>query len=63
MLFDDKDGYLGSGGIYCIYFYHVYQKLGPKIPYSYFDITVNTYFMPQGHKSSTWVMPQGHKSK
>ena len=25
-------------------------------------ITVNTYFMPQGHKSSTWVMPQGHKS-
>jgi hypothetical protein len=24
--------------------------------------TVNSYFVPQGHKASTWVMPQGHKS-
>jgi hypothetical protein len=24
--------------------------------------TVNSYFVPLGHKASTWVMPQGHKS-
>ena len=27
------------------------------------EYTVNIYFVPQGHKSSTWVMPQGHKSE
>ena len=24
--------------------------------------TVNTYFVPQGHKARTWVMPQGPNS-